>query len=282
MKLFRVALLLALSLSLGGCFVTPGAFTSTLDLRRNGDFAFTYAGEIVFTSPADAIRDKPTPWADDKASCTLGDDDPKVRAGEAAAEDGRPCAAAEIAAQRRTYEADQTAKAEKARKEAQKFGAMFGYTPGDDAANRRLAETMMRYDGWQSVVYKGDGVFAVDYRAAGKLTQDLVFPLLPQADIIFPFVTLRRQTDGSVRVKAPMLTGNAFKGLAGGLQAMGGDEDAPAGTGRTRGSFTVTTDGDVLTNNTENGASAARGVRALVWEVTPGSEKAPEALIGLR
>jgi hypothetical protein len=34
------------SLALSSCVLSPGAFESTLDLRRDGHFTFTYDGEI--------------------------------------------------------------------------------------------------------------------------------------------------------------------------------------------------------------------------------------------
>src|SRR6478672_9894208 len=59
-------------LLLAGCFLTPGAFDSSLDLRRNGDFTFTYKGEIVFAIPDDMAGGKPGTWSDVQAKCFDG------------------------------------------------------------------------------------------------------------------------------------------------------------------------------------------------------------------
>ena len=52
-------------------------------------------------------------------------------------------------------------------------------------------------------------MFDVDYHFEGRLTQDYAFPLMPDTDLIIPFITLRRRNDGSVMVSAPALTGGA-------------------------------------------------------------------------
>ena len=41
-----VALVAAASLLLSGCFVSPGSFTSAIDLRKDGRFSYSYSGEI--------------------------------------------------------------------------------------------------------------------------------------------------------------------------------------------------------------------------------------------
>jgi len=45
--LSRAAGALAALLMLPGCLVTPGSFTSTLDIRADRSFAFAYKGEIL-------------------------------------------------------------------------------------------------------------------------------------------------------------------------------------------------------------------------------------------
>ena len=48
------------------------------------------------------------------------------------------------------------------------------------------------------------------------------------------------------------------------------------------GTFTVTTDGEILTNNSEDGAATHPLGRQVHWDVGPGSTKIPETLIKLR
>lgn len=280
--LTRMLMLAVVSLTLSGCFLAPGAFTSTLDLRRDGNFAFAYKGEIVFESPGDFMKmgDTSEPWSDDDAMCY----EPQAEGEEGNAAVTRSCKAAEIAEQRKTFEQGRKEATAKRAKDAAQFGAVFGYTPGDDAANRRLAATYAKFAGYRQVSYRCNGVFDVDYAVTGKLDRDFVFPLLPQQDIIFPFVAVRVQADGSARVNAPSLIGGGLRGMAAKMKDFGaaaGAKDMPAST-RTRGSFTITTDGEVLTNNTEDGAATSAAGRSLKWEIGPDTQKVPEALIRLR
>jgi hypothetical protein len=327
-RLAKMAAAVMLPLALSSCFITPGAFGSTLDLRKDGTFAFSYKGEVVFMSPDALMKMGENPedavWKDDKATCykestSAGPGDAAsdaarvsdaasnamvAAAGNAAAsadnaaeavdaaaaateavdDNSRPCTPKEIAEQKKDWEEAKKAREDKAKKDSAQFGAIFGYTPGDDAANKKLAATMMKFEGWKSVVYKGDGVFAIDYVASGRLDHDFVFPLFPQSDLVFPFVTVKRQANGAVRVSAPALIGGGLKALAARMKGIGAamtDKEVPQST-KTKGSFTVTTDGEIVTNNTEDGPDRVATGRQLVWEIGPESEKVPEALIRLK
>ena len=95
----------------------------------------------------------------------------------------------------------------------------------------------MKYEGWQSAIYRGDGVFDVDYHVEGKATQDFLFPALPDNNLIIPFIAIRRRADGSVLVTAPALTGGAGPmaaraGAAASEQMKGGPVSAPRGASR--------------------------------------------------
>jgi hypothetical protein len=47
MAKIRLALLLALPLLLASCLLSPGRFVSTLDIRKDRSFTFTYQGEVI-------------------------------------------------------------------------------------------------------------------------------------------------------------------------------------------------------------------------------------------
>src|SRR4051812_828658 len=47
MRMARLALALAAPLLLVSCFLSPGRFTSTLDIRKDRSFTFTYVGEAI-------------------------------------------------------------------------------------------------------------------------------------------------------------------------------------------------------------------------------------------
>jgi hypothetical protein len=51
---------------------------------------------------------------------------------------------------------------------------------------------------------------------------------------------------------------------------------------RAQGRLTVITNGEILTNNSEDGAAAHPLGRQVHWDVGPGSTKIPETLIKLR
>ena len=285
----RLSLLL-LPLALTSCFIAPGAFTAALDLKRSGDFTFAYKGEIVFQSPEDfdgAGSGGGKAWSDAMAVCPKDGapsiDEDRTALPKAEDDADRPCTKAEIATLRDEWTAKQKDKAAEEAKKAAQFAAVFGFNPRDEEANRKLAATMMRYDGWKSVTYKGAGVFDVDYETRGHIGQDFVFPLMPQGDVLIPFVTLRGQDKGSVRIAAPALIGGALNAFAAQMKALGGpDGKGSPPPSRTHGTFTVTTEGEILTNNTADGPSGAAGARRLVWEIDPQTQKAPEALIKLR
>ena len=50
---------------------------------------------------------------------------------------------------------------------------------------------------------------------------------------------------------------------------------------RAQGRFTVMTDGEILTNNSEDGPAAEPLGRQVHWESAPASNKVPETLIRL-
>ncbi len=124
-------------------------------------------------------------------------------------------------------------------------------------------------------------MFDVDYHFEGRATQDFVFPALPDNDLIIPFIAIRRRADGSVLVTAPAFTGGAGPlGARAGRGRRGRDEGGPVS--KAQGRFTIITDGEVLTNNSEDGAAPHPVGRQVRWDVGAGSNKIPEALVRLR
>lgn len=246
---------IAAPLLLGGCLWGPGKFASELTLRKDGSFVLDYRGEMVLQLPPDASA---LPWTDSSAKCSEGGKD-------------RPCTQAEIAAQKAAHE--------KNRKDSEQMAKLFGLPGLDDASNRAFAAKLMKYAGWRSVVYRGRGVFDVDYHFAGRATQDFLFPALPDNNLIIPFIALRRRADGSVLVTAPAFTGGT--GPMGAAAAGAGDMAKGGPVSRAEGRFTVITDGEILTNNSEDGAAPHAIGRQLHWDVGPASNKIPETLIRL-
>jgi hypothetical protein len=290
-------LAIAAPLLLTGCLWGAGKFKSELTLHRDGSFVLDYRGEIVVQIPKDDFTAKP--WTDSQAYCFAGTN-PSDRAGvplviappapPAPEAPGAPrkiyvppnrrtCTPAEIVQQRAVFEKNQAEMAERKRTEAQNMAKMFGLPGLDDRSSREFAAKLTKYAGWRSVTYRGNGVFDVDYHFVGSAKQDFLFPALPENDVMIPFIAIRRRTDGSVLVTAPEFVGGAgpLGSRAAGLP--GSTKGMPIS--RAEGRFTVITDGEILTNNSEDGPSAGPQGREVHWDVYASSKKIPETLIRL-
>jgi hypothetical protein len=274
---------LAAPLLLTGCLWGPGKFMSDLTLRKNGTFVLDYRGEIVLQTPPDET--KAEPWKDSMARCRRSGAPEILMSPDIINPNEydpvRPCTAAEIAKLKAQHEKQAAERASSKRKEAEEMAKVFGLPGLDDASNRAFAAKLMKYAGWRSVTYRGKGVFDVDYHFEGSANQDFLFPALPDNDLIIPFIAIRRRSDGSVLVTAPAMTGGAGPLAArAGPAAASGMKDGPIS--RALGRFTVITDGEVLTNNSEDGAAAHALGRQVRWDVGPNSTKIPETLIRLQ
>ena len=281
MKLINsIALAAAGSLLLTGCLWSPGKFASNLDIRADGTFTLDYKGEVLFQMPDDA---KATPWDDGFASCTEEGGANLMSEGGDAGE-SRDCTAAELAELKKRHEKAEDERLAAKQKEQEETGKVFGMPGLDDASARKFAAKLSKYAGWKSVTYRGKGIYDVDYSMSGTLTQDYVFPIMPDTDLVLPFVAIRKRSDGSIHVTAPALTGGQGP-FAARAMMMGLDKGQGSDGGeqmKAEGRFTITTDGEILTNNTENGPTAHARGKALTWDVSPGSTKMPEALIRLK
>lgn len=293
-RLIPHALIAAIgTLLLAGCLILPGKFDSTLDLRTDGTFRFHYAGEIVFLPLTDAMmaqaRQKtagaaPSATPDQtevfsEKTCT------KPETGEM-----RPCSADEIAAQRREFEARKRSgkvpgnALDGDRAEAMMTmmgGMMSGGASAAPPDGETIAAMMRHQQGWSKVQYRGNGVFEVVFDAAGPLTHDFIFPTIEKLPLMVPLLTVTRHADGSVRATASGFTGG-ISGLgpllgAGKAATTSGAKPFPMADG----TFTLTTNGTILANNTEDGPASAAGGQKLEWKVNAARKEAPTALIGM-
>ena len=276
-RLFAIAAPLLLT----SCLWGPGKFTSNLTLKRDGSFVLDYRGEIVLQIPTDSATARK--WSDDQAHCFVGQTasaPPPTKTLPVAAPKERPCTPAEIAAQRQAFEKMAAETAARSKKQAEEAAKMLGLPGLDDESNRAFAAKLMKYAGWRSVVYRGNGVFDVDYHMDGRATQDFIFPALPDNDLLVPFIAIRRRNDGSVLVTAPALTGGEGPFMAR-MAAAGMNDSKTSMVSHAQGRFTIVTDGEILTNNSEDGPAARSIGHELHWDVGPGSNKIPESLIRL-
>jgi len=277
----RRLFLAAAPLLLTGCLWGPGKFASDLTVRKDNSFVLNYRGEIVIQLPPDTDT-KPEPWKPSMARCHK-DGEPEIVAADSTTDDEgiRPCTAAETAKLKAQYEKESADKVAAKRKDNEEMAKAFGLPGLDDASNRAFAAKLMKYAGWRSVAYRGKGVFDVDYHFEGRATQDFLFPALPDNDLIIPFIAIRRRSDGSVLITAPALTGGAGP-LASRAGSAASSKMSDGPQSRADGRFTVITNGEILTNNSEDGAAPHAIGRQVHWDVGPGSNKIPETLIRLQ
>ncbi len=273
---------LAAPLLLTACLLTPGKFTSNLDIERDGTFTFTYDGEI-FMAGMSSIMDMAAMADKDEfeAECYTDDYDP------------RECSAEEVAEQRAEWEEKAAQRAAEKARSAEMMKRMMGdLDPSDPEAVDEYVKRMAKQKGWKSVIHRGEGVFDISYEMRGNMDRNFQFPVLERTEGITPFVIAIVRNDGTVRIDAPGFATKEQSGLSGmmGFAATIGDSDKNDGDGEDRklpaipipdGVFTVTTDAEILTNNTEEGPSISGDKRILSWTITPRTENAPETLLRL-
>ena len=272
---------LAAPLLLASCIWSPGKFGSDLTLRKDGSFVLDYRGEILFQLPPD--NDGPSVWKDSMAQCHRDGSvgwipDSGVVVDETATP-VRPCTPAEIGRAKAQFAQQQAKNAADKRKENEGMMKSLGLPGLDDESNRAFASKLTKYAGWRSVIYRGHGLFDVDYHFEGRATQDFVFPAMPDSNFLLPFIIIRRRSDGSVFVTGP--------GLVGGLGALAQAAADAHASGQAppsvaQGRFTIHTDGQLLTNNSEDGTAVDLVGQQVHWDIAPGSSKIPEALVRLQ
>jgi hypothetical protein len=273
-------------LLLQSCFFAPGKFASTLELRRGGQFSFSYQGEILFVN--ELGREDQKPELENCWGPAPGSDEappPIVRTRPGTAPEAsetikpRPCTAAERAERTRQWERQRE-------QQAAMLGAVFGFNPNDPRSIEAFTTELKKHRGWRAVTHKGGNVFEIDYRIDGSLGHDFTFPIFEGVAVHTPFVIARPRNDKTVEVMAPAFGGgnggwSSLAALSGGPAAMGRNEYMAELLKRTEGTFTIVTDGDVRTNNTAEGPSARGSDKVLSWRVTTLAREMPRALISL-
>lgn len=273
-----------LSLLLSACLISPGKFDAALDLRRDGRFTYAYKGEIFVIGLSELMKmddsaDEPfTPQpchADDESGTE------------------RECTEGELADQKAEWESDQKASTERRKKDQDMARAMLGgLDPTDTRAAEELATRLRRQAGFNSVIYKGNGLYEVDFRISGRLDHDFAFPTVERMPQAVPFFVVNRRADGTVRFDSPALAdGNngstPFGSLAQVIAAERAEKaKAPEasempGMPQLDGRFVLTTDGTILANNTDEGPKADPAGKRLEWTITPREKVQPMALVQL-
>jgi hypothetical protein len=283
-KWFRLALPIFACAALTGCFLQPGKFDSTLDLRKDGSFTYSYKGQIYMLALS-KLADLAAKSEGNFTPQACHDDDFK----------DRKCTAAELADQKREWEAQKKNKKAEDEKNAEMMRAMLGgIDPADPAAAKELAERLRHQTGWRAVNYVGDGLFDVDFALSSKLTHDFVYPTIERFPMANAFLMANRRADGTVRIDAPGFTAqssaNPMQGAMGSMldaaalsdaakKGEAAGDSASLGIPEIDGIFRIVTDGEILANNTDQGPQTGSGGKVLQWKVTKRTQAAPMALV---
>jgi hypothetical protein len=294
-RIAAAGLAVVLSAALAACFVLPGKFAETLDLRKDGRFSYTYKGEIVVLGLTKLMGMA-------NAASTIGiEESPEQLCYSKKTGRERPCTKAELAKQKADWEAGKEARAASAKERDQQMAAvMGGLDPNDPKSGEELAVRLRKQAGWKSVTYKGDGVYEVDFQVSGQLAYDFSFPTIEKLPAVLPFLAINVRGDRSVRISSPLMDQTNGAGAnAMGLGALGamvtadkavkdsgeqgpaGKDDYPAPFPTMDGTFTLTTDAEVLANNTEDGPQADGTGKRLEWKLNVRNATPPTALLQL-
>jgi len=243
---------LMLPLALASCFVAPGRFTSTLDIRADRSFTFTYVGEVI------------APDEKGLGESLSADDDGEGPGWEEDGEENNP-------------EPTMLKIAAKATDPKERKADEGLADSSDDAARlEALARILSQEYGFRSARYIGDHKLAVDYAVSGRLDRTFIFPFNVDGEIIVPFLAIELRGKDRLRVKAPAFA-NA-RASAGGMTSLPGADKAPGDA--LDGIFTLTTSAEIVSQNQEDGATLlADGRRQIVWRATPALRDAPMAVL---
>ncbi|MDN3645731.1 hypothetical protein QWY75_05870 [Pontixanthobacter aestiaquae] len=210
--------------------------------------------------------------------------------------DDRECTEEELAERRKEFDERQERSRERQEREAKQMQAVFGgIDPSDPSAGKQISERLERQRGWNSVEYLGEGLFKVDFSITSRIDHDFTFPTMEGMSAGQPFLYAFRRDGDTVRIEAPGFTRGGSSGALGGgsmnwLMLAGmergsrsGDPDLSELLKNTNGTFTITTDGEILANNTDAGYSDTAAGRTLVWKISSDSmdSAAPMALVKL-
>lgn len=303
-RIAAAGLVAMLSLALSACFVLPGKFAETLDVRKNGTFTYSYKGEIVVVGLTKLMG-----MANGLGNSAEEEFYPATCHSSKTGRE-RPCTKAELAKQKADWEAGAEARVAARKKRDEEMQAvMGGLDPNDPKSGEELAVRLRKQAGWKSVTYKGDGVYEIDFEISGLLSHDFSFPTIERLPAVLPFLSINVRGDRSVRISSPLMDQSNGSGTnAMGLGAMGAmfgadrgaqdseGTDSPATAGDKEdkaeapkappfpmmdGTFTLTTDAEVLANNTEDGPEALTTGKRMVWKINVRNPTAPMALLQL-
>ncbi|HYG49130.1 MAG TPA: hypothetical protein VD846_14460 [Allosphingosinicella sp.] len=239
MSFLRFAFAAAASLVLSSCILSPGKFVSTLHIAKDRGFTFTYVGEVILLDPAAAMQQ--------------GMQEGLAGMGEPPAGDESGDSVGNLS--------EMPGPAEPAAPAAE--------TAQQVAEGKAIAEALSKEVGYRSVEYLGKNKFRVDYAMTGRLDRSFVYPVNVDAKSIIPWIAVEVRKDRTARIMAI-----AF----GEEDSMGGAGKADSQPKEREGTFTFTTDAELVMQNNEEGMAPGPG-KKVVWRVTPTSKTVPTAVV---
>lgn len=140
-----------------------------------------------------------------------------------------------------------------------------------EAKNRAIAEALAKEKGYRKVAYLGEGKFMIDYAIQGTLTHNFIYPFNSDAEVMFPFIAIELRGADTVRMTAPAFANRSNTGPPG--------MDDPSA--KLDGTFTLSTNAQIVSQNNEDGAKSEGGRQIIAWRATPLSKTAPLAVLKL-
>lgn len=242
MSFLRFAFAAAAALLLSSCILSPGKFVSTLHIAKDRSFTFTYVGEVILLDPSSAMQQGAQDGLNSAAPSSedgMSDDGGDISDNLAASEPAPAAPAAETAQQ--------------------------------VAEGKAIAEALSKEVGYRSVEYLGKNKFRVDYVMTGRLDRSFVYPINLDAKSIIPWIAVEVRKDRTARIKAIAFGEEEDSGMGG-----AGKPDQPEK--ERSGTFTFTTDAELVMQNNEEGMAPGPGTK-VVWTVTPTSKTVPTAVV---
>jgi hypothetical protein len=284
MKMFKALVAGAVALALTGCqFLTAGNYDAAMTIRKDGSFTYRYVGEIQFLNQLTMFQQMAAKEAADQEAETFKPEDQMCWTDEV---ETRTCTDAEIDEKRKEWETAKIAKVEADKKMLEMIKATFGgVDPNEPATMVEFARRLQMHKGWKKVAYNSEArIFDVEYEIAGQIDRDFLFPVFEGVNIMAPFVQAARRIDGKVRVSAPAFVRSQEGEMTGMVFNVAMAEMAKDNANylkQPNGTFMLTTDAEILTNNTEEGPVARGAMKTLTWKTGLFEKGVPEALIAL-
>ena len=248
MSFMRFAFVAAAALTLSSCILSPGKFVSTLHIGKDRSFTFTYVGEVILLDPASAMQ--------------KGMEEGLAGAAEPA-EGGMVDLDADAIGNLTDDVTGNMA-------QPPKTTAPAAESAQSVAEARAVAEALSKEVGYRSVEYLGKNRFRVDYSMAGRLDRSFVYPVNMDAKSIIPWIAIEVRKDRTARVMAI-----AFGDQDMDMSAAAKPDSQPK---ERSGTFTFTTDAELVMQNNEEGMAPGPG-KKVVWKVTPASKTVPTAVV---